>query len=58
MNQWKIPIWMEKEIINMDKVCVYSGVSFTTHKECRKTSPSWEHIVIDARIVILENICL
>ena len=57
MNQWNIPEWMEKEIVERDKVCVYCGVKFTTPEECRKTSPSWEHIVNDARIVTLENIC-
>ena len=57
MNQWNIPEWMEKEIIERDKVCVYCGVPFTQPEECRKTSPSWEHIVNDARIVTLENIC-
>lgn len=56
MNQWNIPEWMEKEIIERDKVCVYCGVPFTSPKQCRKTSPSWEHIVNDARIVTLENI--
>jgi hypothetical protein len=57
MNQWNIKEWMEKEIIERDKVCVYCGVPFTTPKQCRKASPSWEHIVNDARIVTKENIC-
>jgi hypothetical protein len=48
---------MEKEITERDKVCVYCGATFTKQKECRKISPSWEHIVNDARIVTLENIC-
>ena len=56
MNQWNIPEWMEKEIIERDKVCVYCGIPFTSPKECKKTSPSWEHIVNDARIVTLNNI--
>ena len=47
---------MEKTIIERDKVCVYCGVPFTTPEESRKSSPSWEHIVNDARIVTLENI--
>ncbi len=58
MNQWNIPSWMEKEIINRDEVCVYCGVKFTTNKECRQTSASWEHKLNDARIFTLENICL
>ena len=56
LNRWNIPEWMEKAIIDRDKVCVYCGVSFTTAKQCRKTSPTWEHIVNDARIVTMENI--
>jgi len=48
---------MEKEVIERDQCCVYCGVEFTTHEQCRKTSPSWEHIVNDARIVTSENIC-
>lgn len=56
MNNWNIPEWIEKEIIERDKVCVYCGVLFTTPEQCKKTSPSWEHIVNDARMVTLENI--
>ena len=58
MNQWNIPEWMEKKIIERDKVCVYCGVSFTTRDQCQKTSPSWEHIVNDAKIMTLDNISL
>lgn len=53
---WNIPEWMEKEIIERDKVCVYCGVPFITPEENHKASPSWEHIVNDARIITLENI--
>ena len=48
---------MEKDVIERDKVCVYCGVPFTTFNRCRKTSPSWEHIVNDVKIVTIENIC-
>lgn len=58
MNRWNIPLWMEKIIKDRDKRCVYCGVDFTSNKEDRKSSPSWEHIVNDSRIVTLENICL
>jgi len=47
---------MEKTIIERDKICVYCGVPFTTPEQCRKSSPSWEYIVNDARIVTLKNI--
>jgi 5-methylcytosine-specific restriction endonuclease McrA len=58
MNKWNIPNWMEKEIILRDTVCVYCGVKFQKDKNNRKSSPSWEHIVNDAKIVSLNNICL
>jgi hypothetical protein len=56
LNQWNIPEWMEKKIIERDNTCIYCRVLFTTPKECKKTSPSWEHIVNDVRIVTLGNI--
>ena len=58
MNQWHIPNWMENEIRKRDKSCVYCGVAFTPNRVNRKTAVSWEHIVNDARIVTLKNICL
>lgn len=56
MNNWNIPNWLEKEIIERDKVCVYCGVTFTNSKESRKTHASWEHIINDANIITKENI--
>ena len=57
MNRWNIPDWLEKEVIERDKFCIYCGVSFgsSDHFGAR---PSWEHIVNDARIVSKENIAL
>lgn len=56
MNQWNIPDWLEKEIIERDTVCVYCGIEFRSAKESKKQIATWEHIVNDARIVTRENI--
>lgn len=56
MNRWSIPAWLEREIIARDTNCVYCGVGFGPNGKTRKTMPSWEHIVNDARIITRENI--
>ena len=56
MNRWNIPDWLEREVIERDPCCVYCGIEFVPANEARKTKPSWEHIVNDARIVNQENI--
>jgi len=56
MNRWKIPDWLEREIIERDRRCVYCGVVFDTDSAVRRDRPSWEHIINDARIVTRENI--
>jgi hypothetical protein len=56
MNQWNIPNWLEKEVIERDKVCVYCHIEFLPAKESKKQMATWEHIVNDASIVTRENI--
>ncbi len=56
MNNWNIPDWLENEILDRDKTCVYCNVIFGSSKESRKTQASWEHIVNDASIITRENI--
>ena len=56
MNRWKIPEWLEREIIERDLCCVYCGVEFTEHIASRRDRPSWEHLINDASIVTRENI--
>jgi hypothetical protein len=58
MNRWKIPNWLEQEIIQRDRSCVYCGVRFGLSDGRIASRPSWEHIVNDARIVTRENIAL
>ena len=59
MNNWSIPDWLEKEVKERDKVCVYCGVKMTekmSFKGSRKKVATWEHIINDASIVTLKNI--
>lgn len=56
MNQWNIPDWLEKELIERDQVCVYCGIEFLPAKVSKKQIATWEHIVNDAKIVTRENI--
>ncbi|MBU1196135.1 MAG: HNH endonuclease [Proteobacteria bacterium] len=58
MNNWNIPDWIEKEVRERDKVCVYCGCDFTSAKVSKKTAASWEHIINDASIINRKNIAL
>ena len=57
-NNWNIPSFLEQEIRQRDKVCVYCGVNFTSVEISKKTAASWEHIINDAKIITRENIAL
>jgi hypothetical protein len=59
MNHWGIPDWLEKEVKNRDKTCVYCGTQLIEQKPPRgprKAVATWEHIINDASIVTRENI--
>lgn len=59
MNVWGVPDWLEKEMMERDKQCVYCGIEMTEKMRPhgpRKAVATWEHIVNDARIVNRENI--
>lgn len=56
MNRWNIPNWLEREVIECDRCCVYCGVEFTVQSESRRDRPSWEHIINDVRIITGKNI--
>jgi len=58
VNSWNIPSWLEKEVRERDKACVYCGIQFTPAKVSRRSAASWEHIINDATIVTRENIAL
>lgn len=57
-NNWNIPAWLEKEVRERDKECVYCGCKFVSPKVSAKYSASWEHIINDAKIITRENIAL
>ncbi len=57
-NNWNIPDWMEKEVRERDKACVYCGVEFTSSHISKKSSASWEHIINNEQIITRENIAL
>ena len=57
-NNWNIPDWLETEIRERDKVCVYCGTKFTPAKVSKRTAASWEHIINDAKIITRDNIAL
>lgn len=57
-NNWNIPEWLENEVRERDKTCVYCGVKFTSTKNSKKTAASWEHIINDEKIITRENIAL
>ena len=56
MNKWNIPDWLEREVRDRDRHCVYCRTEFGSTKETRKSIATWEHIVNDASIVNVENI--
>jgi 5-methylcytosine-specific restriction endonuclease McrA len=59
MNRWGIPDWLEREVRNRDKTCVYCGTQMIEQmlpSGPRKTLATWEHIINDATIVTRENI--
>lgn len=57
-NKYNIPDWLEKEVRDRDRVCVYCRVEFTPASVSRKTAASWEHIINDVSIITRENIAL
>jgi len=57
-NNWNIPDWLENEVRQRDKVCVYCSVQFTPANVSRKSAASWEHIINDAKLITRENIAL
>ena len=59
MNRWGIPDWLEEEVKNRDKTCVYCGVQLIeqmSRNGPRKAVATWEHIINDASVVTRENI--
>ena len=58
MNRWNIPEWLEREVRDRDSNCIYCRCQFTGAEGPRRSRPSWEHIINDARIIARENVAL
>jgi len=59
MKNWGIPDWLEKEVKERDKTCVYCGIQMTEKwplRGPRKAVGTWEHIINDESIISRENI--
>jgi hypothetical protein len=59
MNNWGIPVWLEREARRRDKECVYCRIPMLespTSDRSRKAVATWEHLINEARIVTRENI--
>jgi len=59
MNNWHIPHWLEKEVRERDKICIYCGIQMIEQmppRGPRRNVATWEHIINDASIVSRENI--
>ena len=51
MNNWAIPNWLEKEVQERDKTCVYCGIKMIEQmppRGHRRNVATWEHIINDA----------
>jgi 5-methylcytosine-specific restriction endonuclease McrA len=56
MNNWNIPGWLESEVKDRDRHCVYCRMAFGASHETGTVIATWEHIVNDARIITSDNI--
>lgn len=59
MNRWGIPKWLEEEVRERDKACVYCGVQMVEkipQNGSRRTVATWEHIINNASIITRGNI--
>lgn len=59
MNNWGIPDWLEQEVKERDKTCVYCGTEMIeriTPNSRRKAVATWEHIINNTSIISRENI--
>lgn len=59
MNNWNIPKWLENEVIERDKYCVYCRVKMLEiipKYGPKNSAASWEHIINNETIITRENI--
>ncbi len=58
MNHWGIPDWLEREVKDRDRTCVYCGTHVIEQMPLRgprKAVATWEHVINDAKVVTREN---
>jgi len=58
-NRWGIPKWLEDQVKERDKYCVYCGILMIEKPikgGSRRAMATWEHIINDASIITPENI--
>ena len=59
MNGWGIPEWLETEVRQRDRKCIYCRMPMFESPAAdgsRKSIATWEHIINDARTITRENI--
>ena len=59
MNRWNISEWLENEVKERDKKCVYCGILMIEKMPTegpKKSVATWEHIINDETIITRENI--
>lgn len=59
MNNWSIPAWLEREVKERDKACVYCRtpmIESMPSRGTRKAVATWEHIINDESIINRDNI--
>ena len=59
MNRWGIPAWLEREVRERDRECVYCRIAMLESPPAdgsRGAVATWEHIINDASTVTSENI--
>jgi hypothetical protein len=57
-NLWRIPVWLEQEVMERDRQCVYCRSPFGGLDGPQRERPGWAHIVNDLDITSRENIAL
>jgi hypothetical protein len=60
MNNWGIPDWLEKEVRERDKSCIYCGIKMIEGMPTsgpRNAVATWEHIINDASIITHGKYC-
>lgn len=55
-NNWNIPAWLEKEVRERDKQCVYCGAEFTPAKGKNNSQFGYKHHTVKNVALILKRL--